>query len=36
MDLDGISKEAEAQISSAADLNSLDKVRVEYLARKAD
>lgn len=34
MDLDAISKEAEAQISSAADLNSLDKVRVEYLGKK--
>ncbi len=34
MDLDAISKEAEAQISNAADLNSLDKVRVEYLGKK--
>lgn len=34
MDLDAISKEAETQISDAADLNSLDKVRVEYLGKK--
>ncbi|GGD77992.1 phenylalanine--tRNA ligase subunit alpha [Lacimicrobium alkaliphilum] len=34
MDLEAISKEAEAQISDAADLNVLDKVRVEYLGKK--
>ncbi|WP_088328426.1 phenylalanine--tRNA ligase subunit alpha [Lacimicrobium sp. SS2-24] len=34
MDLDAISKEAEAQVSDATDLNALDKVRVEYLGKK--